>query len=169
MTIDLRRVHSTASITGTSIYNYSGATMNMSLKTLAANALFTLAAAGLSTSAMALDFMPLGEGALPSGSYVEDFQFTILPGETVPWHYHPGKIYGVIVSGTLTEDHGCGEPLGQLSAGSAFIEQAGAIHQVFNYGTEPVVIVFTFIVPAANKDYNGITLFVNGPRCHHDR
>jgi quercetin dioxygenase-like cupin family protein len=139
--------------------------MNKSLKTLAAAALATALASGLSSAAMALDFMPLGEGALPSGSYVEDFQFTILPGETVPWHYHPGKIYGVVVSGTLTEDHGCGQLPGQLGAGSAFIEQAGAIHRVFNYGTEPVVIVFTFIVPAANKDYNGITLFVNGPRC----
>lgn len=65
--------------------------MSMSLKTLTANALFTIAAAGLSTAAMALDFMPLGEGALPSGSYVENFQFTTLPGETVPWHYHPAR------------------------------------------------------------------------------
>jgi len=139
--------------------------MNKSLKSLAATALFTIAAGGLPAAAMALDFMPLGEGALPSGSYVEDFQFTILPGESVPWHYHPGKIYGVVVSGTLTEDHGCGQAPAQLGAGSAFIEQPGAIHRVFNYGTEPVVLVFTFIVPAANKDYNGITVLVSGPRC----
>jgi len=139
--------------------------MNMSLKTLAATALFTVLAGGLPAAAMALDFVPLGEGALPSGNYVEDFQFTIQPGESVPWHYHPGKIYGVIVSGTLTEEHGCGQLPGQLDAGSAFIEQAGAIHRVFNHGTDPVVIIFTFIVPAANKDYNGITVLVSGPRC----
>ena len=83
----------------------------------------------------------------------------------MPWHYHPGKIYGVIVSRALTEEHGCGQPAGVLEAGAAFIEQPGVIHRVFNLGTDPVVIIFTFIVPAANKDYSGITVFANGPRC----
>lgn len=133
--------------------------------TLASAALLATLVAGVPSTANAFDFMPLGEGALPSGNYVEDFQFTIFPGETVPWHYHPGQIYGVVVSGTLTEEHGCGQPAAALGVGSAFIEKRGAIHRVFNYGTDPVVIVFTFIVPAAYKDYNGITIFVDGPRC----
>ena len=119
---------------------------------------------GLPSSAKALGFVPLGEGALPSGNLVQNFQFTIDPGESVPWHYHPGSIYGVIVSGTLTEDEGCGQPVKAISAGSAFFEETGKVHQVFNYGTGPVVIIFTFIVPPSYAGYTG-TIFVDGPRC----
>ena len=139
--------------------------MNMSLKSLTAKALFTIVAGGLSSAAMALDFMPFGEGALPSGNYVEDFQVTLAPGEAVPWHYHPGRVYAVIVAGTVTEEHRCGKPVETFGVGSAFTEAPGAIHRVFNYGTEPLVIVLTFIVPPAYKDYNGINIFVTGPHC----
>jgi len=139
--------------------------MNKSLGSLVTTTLFALVATGLSATAMALDFMPFGQGVLASGNYVEDFQVTIAPGEAVPWHYHPGKVYAVVVAGTVTEEHGCGKPAETLSAGSAFTEAPGAIHRVFNYGTEPLVIILTFIVPPAYKDYNGINIFVNGPRC----
>jgi quercetin dioxygenase-like cupin family protein len=150
------------------VYQTKGTAMKISTKTVATAALLASLAAGLPLTAKALDFVPLGEGALPSGNYVEDFQFTISPGESVPWHYHPGRIYGVIVGGTLTEEHGCGQPALQHSAGSAFFEAPGAIHRVFNHGSEPVVIIFTFIVPAANKDYGGITILVSGPRCEDE-
>ena len=138
--------------------------MKNSLKTLASAALVAALLGGLQSSAKAADFEPLGEGVLPSGKFVQDFKFTLYPGETVPWHYHPGQIYGVIVSGTLTEEKGCGRPADTITAGSAFTEAPGAIHRVFNYGTENVVIVFTFIVPPRYAGYTG-TIFVNGPRC----
>jgi quercetin dioxygenase-like cupin family protein len=142
--------------------------MRTSIKTLALTALLTALAGGLPATAEAFDFMPFGEGALPSGNYVEDFQFTILPGESVPWHYHPGRVYAVIVSGTLTEEHGCGQPALEFNTGSAFTEKSGAIHRVFNYGIDPVVIVLTFIVPPAYKDYTGLNIFVDGPRCEDE-
>lgn len=126
-----------------------------------ATCLMGLSAAG---TAQAFDFVPLGEGVLPSGKYVQNFQFTVYPGETVPWHYHPGRIFGVIVGGTLTEETGCGQPAEIHPMGSAFSERPGAIHRVFNYGTEPVKIVFTFIVPRAYAGYTG-TIYVDGPRC----
>jgi quercetin dioxygenase-like cupin family protein len=128
---------------------------------IVATCLMCLAAAG---TAQAFDFVPLGEGILPSGKFVQNFQFTIYPGETVPWHYHPGQIYGVIVGGTLTEETGCGRPAESITMGSAFSERPGAIHRVFNYGTDPVKIVFTFIVPPAYAGYTG-TIYVKGPRC----
>ena len=138
--------------------------MNTSPKVLASAALLALLLNGLPTSANALGFVPLGEGVLPSGKYLQNFQFTIHPGETVPWHYHPGQIYGVIVSGTLTEEKGCGRPADTITAGSAFTEAPGAIHRVFNYGSDDVVIIFTFIVPPLYAGYTG-TIFVNGPHC----
>jgi mannose-6-phosphate isomerase-like protein (cupin superfamily) len=141
--------------------------MKTSLKTLVSTALLASLLGGLPSAAKAFDFVPLGEGTLPSGNLVENFQFTIFPGETVPWHYHPGRIYGVIVSGTLTEEKGCGRPAEAISAGSAFFEAPRAIHRVFNYGTVPVLINFTFIVPPSYAHYTG-TIYVTGPRCEDE-
>ena len=139
--------------------------MKTSLMTLASSALLATLVGGMSSSAKAAPlFEPFGEGALPSGKFVQNFRFTIHPGETVPWHYHPGRIYGVIVGGTLTEEKGCGRPADTITVGSAFTEAPGAIHRVFNYGTENVVIVFTFIVPPRYAGYTG-TIYVNGPSC----
>jgi quercetin dioxygenase-like cupin family protein len=138
--------------------------MKNSLKTLISATLLATLAVGLPSVANAFGFLPLGEGVLPSGNLVQNFQFTIFPGETVPWHYHPGHIYGVIVGGRLTEEKGCGRPANVLTAGSAFTEAPGAIHRVFNYGHDPVVIIFTFRVPPAYAGYTG-TIYVKGPHC----
>jgi quercetin dioxygenase-like cupin family protein len=139
--------------------------MKTSLMALASSALLATLVGGMSSSAKAAPlFEPFGEGVLPSGKFVQNFRFTIHPGETVPWHYHPGRIYGVIVGGTLTEEKGCGRPADTITVGSAFTEAPGAIHRVFNYGTEDVVIIFTFIVPPRYAGYTG-TIYVNGPSC----
>ena len=34
-------------------------------------------------------------------------KITLQPGDVVP-HYHPGRAYVVVQSGTITEDSGCG-------------------------------------------------------------
>ena len=114
--------------------------------------------------ASAFDFVPFGEGTLPNGNIVSMFQVTFDPGESFPWHFHPGPIWGVIVSGTLTEDEGCGTALNVYPAGSAFSETPGRVHRVFNYGTEPVVINFAAVLPPCYANYNN-AIFVDGPRC----
>jgi quercetin dioxygenase-like cupin family protein len=114
--------------------------------------------------ATAFDFVPFGEGTLPNGKIVSMFQVTFAPGESFPWHFHPGPIWGVIISGTLTEDEGCGTALKVYSAGDAFSETPGRVHRVFNYGTEPVVINFAGVFPPCYANYNS-SLFVDGPRC----
>jgi quercetin dioxygenase-like cupin family protein len=73
-------------------------------------------------------------------------QLTIFPGEILAWHYHPGRAYNVIKSGTLTVEDGCGgEEV--LTAGQAFEEVSGRVHRAKNLGTENLVIINTFIVP----------------------
>ena len=114
--------------------------------------------------ASAFDFVPFGEGTLPNGKIVSMFQVTFAPGESFPWHFHPGPLWGVIISGTLTEDEGCGTALKVYPAGSAFSETPGRVHRVFNYGSEPVVINFAAVVPACYANYNS-SIFVDGPRC----
>jgi quercetin dioxygenase-like cupin family protein len=138
--------------------------MKTSLKTLAASALLTALVGGLPPIAKAATFEALGEGVLPSGKYVQTYRFTLEPGGMVSWHYHPGPIYVVIAEGTLTEDHGCGQPLAVITAGSAFSEPVGKIHQVFNKGSGNVVLIVTQIVPAKYAGYLG-TIPVKGPKC----
>src|ERR1051326_7892607 len=90
--------------------------------------------------ASAFDFVPFGAGTPANGEIVSMFQVTFAPGESFPWHFPPGPIWGVIVSGTLTEDEGCGSALNVYPAGSPFSETPGRVHRVFNYGAERVVI-----------------------------
>src|SRR5215468_8158396 len=48
-------------------------------------------------------------------------QLIIAPGETLQWHYHPGRAYNVIKRGTLTVEDGCGQ-VESLPAGESFEE-----------------------------------------------
>jgi quercetin dioxygenase-like cupin family protein len=73
-------------------------------------------------------------------------QFIISPGETLAWHYHPGRAYNVIKRGTLTVEDGCGE-VEVLTPGQAFEEVEGRVHRARNLGTEELEIYNTFIVP----------------------
>jgi quercetin dioxygenase-like cupin family protein len=122
-------------------------------------------AAGLSWAqpAAALSAIPISQGQLPSGEIISIIQLTLDPGDTVPWHYHTGPGWGTIVSGTLTEDEGCGTTLNVYVAGSAFAETPGKVHRVFNYGNVPLVLTWTEIYPGCDPD--GGTVFVDGPRC----
>ncbi len=116
-----------------------------------------------SHSAAALTVTTLGNGTLPSGDVVQTVQLELDPGDTVPWHYRTGPGWGTILSGTLTEDEGCGKPTSTYSAGSAFSEIPGRVHRVFNLGTDKLVLLWTEIVPSCHA--SEATVFVNGPTC----
>lgn len=76
-------------------------------------------------------------------------QLNISPGETLAWHYHPGRAYNVIKRGTLTVEDGCGEAE-VLTPGQAFEEVDGRVHRARNLGSEDLEIYNTFIVPQGN-------------------
>ena len=62
----------------------------------------------------AYDFGEFGPGHDMPGT-VEIQAFTLNPGENVPWHYHKGLSYVVLVQGNLAEqeltrDGGCATP-----------------------------------------------------------
>jgi quercetin dioxygenase-like cupin family protein len=115
---------------------------------------------------LAVSVTSLGTGQLPSGDVIVITQLTLNPGDKVPWHYHPGTGLRVVLSGTLTEDEGCGNPFIDHPAGSAFEEEPGKVHQIFNLGTDPVVVLRTDILPSC-YEHQG-TIFVTGPRCEGD-
>src|SRR5262245_52371905 len=76
-------------------------------------------------------------------------QLIIAPGETLQWHYHPGRAYNVVKRGTLTVEDGCGQ-VESLRAGEAFEETEYHVHRALNVGTDEVEVYNTFIISAGN-------------------
>src|SRR5437763_4175546 len=117
-------------------------------------------------TAYALTQEPLAQGTIASSelfhgpAVVTVVKITLQPGDVVPWHYHPGKVYVVVQSGTITEDSGCGGSE-VITAGQAFEEPIPRVHQVRNTGTEPAVLFATLIVPQGQP----LTIFTGGPLC----
>lgn len=87
-------------------------------------------------------------------------QIIMNPGDTIPWHYHPGRAYGIVKSGTITEEQGCGGTE-EFSAGQAFEETTQSVHQVRNLGTTQAELYVTVLVPAGNP----LTIPTGGPLC----
>src|SRR6266571_7046958 len=81
----------------------------------------------LAVTAYAVTQMRLAQGTIASSqvlngpALVTMTKITLQPGDVVPWHYHPGKVYVIVQSGTITEDSGCGGSE-VLTAGQAFEE-----------------------------------------------
>lgn len=73
-------------------------------------------------------------------------EFTIAPGEVLPWHYHPGVVLVAVKSGTLTHEEGCGA-VDVYKAGQAFEKFDMDVHRAKNEGTEPIVLYDTFVIP----------------------
>jgi quercetin dioxygenase-like cupin family protein len=112
-----------------------------------------------------VDFGEFGPGHPVPGT-VEIQAFNLQPGEVVPWHFHKGVSYVLVVRGHLIEqdqtaEGGCGE-VGALGAGQAFGEPAGRVHQVKNPGPGAVTIYWATVFPQGGADLNFVE---NGPTC----
>ncbi len=71
--------------------------------------------------------------------------FTLQPGDSFPWHVHPGPvIVSVVGGGELTYLRGRDCLRRPYAAGAVFIEPGPELHTAFNQGTEPVTLVGTF-------------------------
>ena len=78
-------------------------------------------------------------------------EITIEPGGSTGWHHHPGELLAVVRAGTLTRQLAdCAEVT--TPAGQAFVEPAGGQHAHVgrNLGTEPVVLVVAYVLPAGS-------------------
>jgi quercetin dioxygenase-like cupin family protein len=76
-------------------------------------------------------------------------EITIEPGGSTGWHTHPGPLVVAVRSGTLTRYLAvCGAETS--TAGDSFVEPAGrrAVHMGVNRGSEPVVLLVSYVVPA---------------------
>ena len=98
------------------------------------------------------DFGGFGPG-FPVPGTVQLQAFNMAPGESIPWHYHKAISYVVLARGTLTEQHAVGGghcESEELSAGSAFVEPAGAVHTVTNTGQDSALIWWATVFPESD-------------------
>ena len=122
---------------------------NRKRRLVAALCLISIAA----VTAYALTSVRLALGTIPFSvlfngpADVAVSQITMQPGDVIPWHYHPGRAYVVVKSGTVTEEDGCGSSE-VFTAGQAFEEPIPRVHQVRNTGSVPAELFATIIVPA---------------------
>jgi hypothetical protein len=80
-------------------------------------------------------------------------------GETTgAWHYHPGYVYNVVKSGTITVEDGCGA-IAHYSAGEAFETSEGRVHRAYNLGEVDAVEYNMFINIGDNAT---LTKFIPG-------
>jgi len=77
-------------------------------------------------------------------------EVTIAPGGSTGWHWHPGRVYGVIREGTLTHYAANCSVDAVYPAGSPVTEGSGpeSVHLGRNLGPDPLVMWISYIEPA---------------------
>src|SRR4051794_36670769 len=93
------------------------------------------------TPGLGVDAVTLSQATVDGHDYITK-QITIAPGGSTGWHWHPGRVFGVIRAGTLTHDFADCSVDGIYSAGAPITEGSGPdhVHIGRNLGTEPVVM-----------------------------
>jgi quercetin dioxygenase-like cupin family protein len=120
------------------------------------------AATASATLALNVEVDTLSASSVGGQDYITK-QITIAPGGSTGWHWHPGRVFGVIREGTLTHDMAnCSED-GSYPAGSPVTEGTGPdnVHIGRNLGPDPVVMWVSYIVPAGSP----LTNEVPNPGC----
>ena len=83
-------------------------------------------------------------------STITVIRYTIAPGGVFGWHQHGGPLWATVVSGNLTiyhsDDLTC---TGEVyPAGSVFMDPGNHTHNARNEGSENLVVLVTFMLPA---------------------
>ena len=86
-------------------------------------------------------------------------EITIAPGGSTGWHYHDGRVFGVIRAGTLTHDVADCTSDGVYPPGAGITEASGPgnVHIGRNLGHVPVVMWVVYVQPV------GTALTVDAP------
>jgi quercetin dioxygenase-like cupin family protein len=107
-----------------------------------------LAAPALATPGVAIDAVVISQSTINGVDYITK-EITIQPGGSTGWHYHDGRVFGVVREGTLTRTMAdCSEVVSP--AGSAVTEDSGSnhVHIGRNLGPAPLVLWVDYIEPA---------------------
>jgi quercetin dioxygenase-like cupin family protein len=109
-----------------------------------------LSAPALATPGVNIDAVIISQATVNGVDYITK-EITIQPGGSTGWHYHDGRVFGVVREGTLTRTMSdCTNVVSP--AGSAVIEDSGAnhVHIGRNVGPIPVVLWVDYIEPAGS-------------------
>jgi quercetin dioxygenase-like cupin family protein len=110
----------------------------------------------------------LVEGTIPDSKVFEGparvtvRELTIKPGEELPLHYHPGHVFIVVKSGTLTVEDGCGEEQ-KLTPGQGLEEWNGRVHRGKNVDASDVIVYDIFVTTPGKP--TTVTIPANERRC----
>lgn len=79
-------------------------------------------------------------------------EITIAPGGSTGWHWHTGRLYGVIKAGTLTHNAADCSVDGVYPTGAGIFEPSGPdhVHIGRNVGDTPLVMQVLYILPAGS-------------------
>jgi mannose-6-phosphate isomerase-like protein (cupin superfamily) len=90
-------------------------------------------------------------------------EITIQPGGSTGWHYHHGRVFGVVREGTLTRTLPNCQVDAVFPAGSPVTEGSGPdhVHIGRNLGPGPLVLWVDYIQPAGT----GLSVEVPDPGC----
>jgi quercetin dioxygenase-like cupin family protein len=75
---------------------------------------------------------------------------TLPPGTALPWHAHPGPLFGSVTAGTLTIERSLSGCRSRYDTGAGFIFAADDTHRDRNESTVPAEFVGTYVAPAGS-------------------
>jgi quercetin dioxygenase-like cupin family protein len=120
-----------------------------------------LSAPAQATPGVNIDAVVISQSTVNGVDYITK-EITIQPGGSTGWHYHDGRVFGVVREGTLTRTMAdCSEVVSP--AGSAVTEDSGPnhVHIGRNLGPVPLVLWVDYIEPAGSPQ----ALDVADPGC----
>ena len=124
---------------------------------LTATAALIAPTAAVATPAVNVDSVVINQATVDGIDYITR-RITIAPGGSTGWHYHDGRVFGIVKEGTLTRTMAdCKDVVDP--AGAPVTEDIGPdhAHNGRNLGPVPVVLWVDYIQPA------GTPLSVNVP------
>ncbi|MBI5336740.1 MAG: cupin domain-containing protein [Mycolicibacterium rufum] len=103
------------------------------------------------TPGAGVDAVTLSDSTADGSHYVAKL-LTIAPGGGTGWHFHPGDVFGVVRSGTLTHYSADCSVDGVYPAGSTITERSGPgyVHAGRNEGPDPLVMWVLYVNPVLN-------------------
>ncbi len=106
--------------------------------------------------------MTISQATVDGYDYITK-EITINPGGSTGWHYHGGRVFGVIREGTLTRTMADCSVNGVFPAGSPVTEGSGpeSVHNGRNLGLAPLVMWVVYIDPAGSQ----LSVDVPDPGC----
>jgi quercetin dioxygenase-like cupin family protein len=118
------------------------------LATATVPASMVVCAPASATPGVSIDAVTISQSTVHGVDYITR-EITIQPGGSTGWHYHDGRVFGVVREGTLTRTMAdCTDVVSP--AGSAVTEDSGRdhVHIGRNLGPDPVMLWVDYIEPA---------------------